>query len=212
MKGTIISFALILCAVFSHAQLENKIGIFGAYSGHGVEDLTGFKVSAYHEHAFNPGISMLNGFSTSIHWGKNNGFNNINPGVTPENYLMKFTTAGFQLQSSLQAYIIKGKVFNFSFDAGPIIRFQSSSVPEIYGFHQNADYYPEPFYVISDNSTANSLAVGYDIGVTVRKKLDEKIYMGIRASYQNDSQANSIFSVGLIFEKIVSTRKIRQFK
>ncbi len=212
MKRIFISFALILCAAFSYGQLENKIGIFAAYSGHGVEDLMGFKVTAYHEHAFNPRISIVNGFSTTIHWGTNNGFNDLYPGITPQNNLMKFTTAGIQLQSSLQAYIIKGRFFNFSLDAGPIFRFQSSSVPEIYSFHQDASNYPEPFYVIIDNSTANTLAIGYDIGVTARKKLDEKIYMGIRASYQNDSQANSIFSVGLLFEKVASIRKIRQLR
>lgn len=212
MKGPILSLALLLCATISYGQLENKIGMYGAYSVHGVEDLAGFKISAYHEHAFHPRFSIVNGFSTTIHWGENDGANDLFPGSTPENYLMKFTTAGFQLQSAIQAYLIKGRSFNFSIDAGPVLRFQSSSVPEVYSFHQDADYYPEPFYVINDNSSANTFAVGYNIGVTARKKINKRYYLGARAAYQNDSEASSIFSLGLTLERIVSTRKFRPIK
>ena len=78
---------------------QNTVNAFQLTIGkswHGTGDLDGMKAEVIYEHNFSKRISLSNAIATTIHYGKDKGFNELVPGSSPDANLMRFTTAGIQ--------------------------------------------------------------------------------------------------------------------
>ncbi len=116
---------------------------------------------------------------------------------------MKSTTAGIQLSSVIN-YAIAGKHGDqLRVGAGPLLRFQSSSYPSIYGYTQDPNVYPSGFYTIYDNSHQNTFTIGYAVGMSFHTKLSSKYETGVKVFFQNDTNGDAITSISLLFGRSI---------
>jgi hypothetical protein len=190
--------SLFLCHTLSAQTEINKVNIAGGPSMHGTGDLKGFAVSLTYEHELNRRFSFANALTTTIHYGEDD-----MPGMADETMLMHFTTAGIQLNSYGQFHIVAKRDQNLSFGLGALLRFQSCSLPWMYGYTNDPNVYPEPFYVLRYDDKANTLCPGYSMSLTFRNRIASRYFIGIRAGFQNDTNGDAITSVSLLFERVL---------
>ena len=202
----ICCFQLFTFSLFAQTEV-NKINIAAGPSLHGTGDLKGFMVSVLYEHEYSKRFSFSNGLTTTIHYGKDKAFNSLFPGVSPENRLMNFTTAGIQLNSSGNYHLVSKHDWQLSAFAGAMLRFQSTSLPSIYSYTQDQTVYPEPFNVIYNNEKPNTLCPGYSFGLSFKNRISHKCFLGVKAGFQNDTNGDAITFVSLMFEKVLPRLK-----
>lgn len=204
MKKIFTSVSLLLFVFTLFAQTEtNKISIAAGPSMHGTGDFKGFIVSITYEHELAKRFSLSNGLTTTINYGRDQAFNSLFPGVSPQNRLMNFTTAGIQWNASGNYYLIAKRETKLSAWAGAMLRFQSSSFPSVYSYTQDQRIYPEPFYVIYNNEKQNTLSPGYSFGLSFKSRIAPKYFLGIGAGFQNDTNGDAITFVSLSFERVL---------
>lgn len=197
---TCVSFLLFAFTLFAQTE-TNKICIAAGPAMHGTGDFKGFMVSIAYEHELAKRFGLSNRLTTTINYGRDQAFNSLFPGVSPQNRLMNFTTAGIQWNASGNYYLIAKRDSKLSAWAGTMLRFQSSSFPSMYSYTQDQSIYPEPFYVIYDNKKQNTLSPGYSFGLNFKSRIAPKYFLGIGAGFQNDTNGDAITFVSLSFER-----------
>jgi len=189
---------------------QNDVNAFQLTVGkswHGTGDLNGIKVEALYEHNFSRRLSLSNALATTIHYGKDKGSNGQIPGSSPEVNLMRFTTAGIQISPLINFAVVSRSVHKIKIGGGAIFRYQSTSRPSIYGYHQNVGNEPLPYYIIYDHGKQNSFNVGYAAEISYVALATNKWQLGVKAAFQNDTNSDAITSVSLIMGRILPRLK-----
>ena len=177
---------------------SNSIQLSGGKSWHGTGDLTGIIVDVSYKHQLKKRIDLTSSIATTIHYGKDKGFNFLLPGSSPEERLINFTTAGIQLNSILNYSLIYSRDNQLKAGAGLVLRFQSSSRTGSYSYYQDPSIFPEPFYVFYNTEKQNIFAAGYTFGLSFLTKLSSNYEIGLKAFFQNDTNADAITYISLI--------------
>ncbi len=200
MRKTIILLGVYL--FFAQAlAAQNEINSFVLSAGkswHGTGDLDGLVAEVCYEHYIAKLVSFSTALTTTIHYGKDDGFNDQSPGITPDTRLMRFTTAGLQISSLVNFAVLSLTAHKIQIGAGPLLRFQSTSHPSQYGYYQNQGSFPEPFYVIYDPGKQNTITAGFGLSLMYLAKINKKYQVGIKASFQNDTNSDVLTAVSLI--------------
>jgi hypothetical protein len=89
--------------------------------------MDGIGAEVNYEHFLAKLVSISTGLATTIHYKKDNGFNDQRPGSTPDARLMRFTTAGLQINSLLNFSVLSLASHQIQVGGGPLLRFQSTS-------------------------------------------------------------------------------------
>ena len=76
LLGTCYLFSIALAA----QETSNSIQLSGGKSWHGTGDLTGIIVDVSYKHQLKKRIDLTSGIATTIHYGKDKGFNFLLPG------------------------------------------------------------------------------------------------------------------------------------
>lgn len=182
------------------AQSKNAFFVSAGKSFHGTGDLKGIAVDVMHEHNLNKRFSWSNSLTSTIHYKIDRGFNSLSPGLSPQNdKLMRFTTAGLQLNSHFNFAIINFPDNKIKLEVGPMLRFQSSSYPASFGYYQDPRYFPDPFYVYNYNENYNTISPGYNVSVIYITNVSYKYKAGFKATFQNDTRSDVITSLSLVF-------------
>ncbi|MEP7231774.1 MAG: hypothetical protein ABI691_16040 [Ginsengibacter sp.] len=201
----IISLTLLLAiAGTSLAQKNsNSLLISAGKSWHGTGDLNGIIAEVAYAHKFKKRLELSAGFTTTINYGKDRGFNGFMANASPDERLLRFTAAGIQLTPVLNFAILYTPAFQIKIGAGPIARFQSSSFPQVYGYYQDTAYFPLPFYTFYDNGKQNTFTAGYTVGATINVCLSKNYETGLKTFFQNDTNGDVITSISLIIGKVL---------
>ncbi|HMK19025.1 MAG TPA: hypothetical protein VK492_12550 [Chitinophagaceae bacterium] len=193
---------LTTCYLFSIAltaqETSNSIQLSGGKSWHGTGDLNGIIVDVSYKHQLKKRIDLTSGIATTIHYGKDNGFNYLSPGSSPEERLINFTTAGIQLNSIINYSLIYSRDNQLKAGAGLVLRYQSSSRPDSYSYYQDPSIFPEPFYVFYNTEKQNIFTAGYTFGLSFLTKISSNYEIGLKAFFQNDTNADAITYISLI--------------
>jgi hypothetical protein len=199
MKKILLLTTCYLSSIALAAQeTSNSIQLSGGKSWHGTGDLNGIIVDVSYKHHLKKRIDLTSGIATTIHYGKDKGFNYLFPGSSPEERLINFTTAGVQLNSILNYSLIYSRDNQFKAGAGFVLRFQSSSRSGNYAYYQDPSIFPEPFYVFYNTEKQNIFAAGYTFGLSFLTKISSNYEIGLKAFFQNDTNADAITYISLI--------------
>ena len=176
----------------------HSIQLSGGRSWHGTGDLKGIMFDVSYDHTIKKRIDFSNGLTTTIHYGKDDELIGIFPNPASGENLLRFTTAGIQLTSLMNFAFLYSPDNQLKVGGGPILRFQSSSLPDIYAYYQDPNVFPAPFYVFNYRTKQNTFSIGYAFGVTYLTKISLKYEVGIKAFFQNDTNGDAITSISLI--------------
>ena len=202
--GIFFSIA-VLSSTGSFGQLTNhSIQLSVGYSGHGTGDLQGVAIELGYDHVFNKRLDWTNALTTTIHSGKDAVFaypSSPSPGA---DRAFNITTAGIQLTSMAHFAVVSARDQKLKFGAGAIIRYQSSSMPDVYGIYQDPVRFPEPFFVFYDPRPGNIGTVGYTFGITWQVKVSPKYEIGLKGMFQNDTNGDAITSISILAGRLFS--------
>jgi len=208
MKPALPILILLFLSLNTSAQKQsNFFNLSAGPSWHGTGDLRGFGFDVMYVHFYSKRFSFSNGIGTTIHYGKDKGFNGYSPGASPDKSLMRHTTAGIQFNSMADFAFILLPYLKVQVSAGAILRYQSSSYPSLFGYVQDTRFYPEPFYVFDNRDKQNTFSPGYAVGFTLLTKLSQKYQAGIKTFFQNDNKGDVLTSISFIVGRILPDMK-----
>jgi len=200
MKTLLPAFLILTLAQSTSAQKNvQSIQLSGGKSWHGTGDLNGIIFDISYDHTIKKRIDFSSGLTTTIHYGKDDELIGVFPNSSPDENLLRFTTAGVQLTSLMNFALLYSVDNQLKAGAGTILRFQSTSIPDIFGYYHDPNVFPEPFYVFNYRTKQNTFGIGYTFGITYLTKISLKYEIGIKAFFQNDTNGDAITSVSLIF-------------
>lgn len=197
-----VSICLLVLIVPGYAQLTNhSIQLSGGYSTHGTGDMLGFSAEVGYDHVFTKRFDMTHALTTTIHSSKDELFGTPDQSMPPRDMGMNFTTAGIQVTSMGHFAPISGKQQKFKIGAGAVFRYQSSSMPDVYGISRDP-LTQEPYYYIADPRPGNIFTIGYTFGLTWQVKVSTKYEIGLKAMFQNDTNGDAITQMSVIIGRI----------
>jgi hypothetical protein len=191
---TVITFITITAS----SQNKNSLYVSAGRSFNGTGDLKGIALDVFHEHQLNKRLSIVNGIGNTIHWGTHTGFNFLSPGSSPREKLFRYTTAGLQFNSQISFTLLNFSDNKIKVAAGPMVRFQSSSLPAMFQYVQDQRFYFEPFYVFNNTEKQNTFSPGYNVSLSYINSISYKYKVGFKAAFQNDTQADVITQLSII--------------
>jgi hypothetical protein len=190
----VATFAFLSSCAFTQTDINN-INIAVGKSMHGTGDLNGIAVSLAYEHELAKRFSFGSALTTTINYGKDSWVGSVNA--------FHYTTAGIQLNPFGQFHIIANRDQKLSFGLGGLLRFQTTSLPSAYGYYDEPNRFPEPFYAFRYYDKTNTVSPGYTMSLTFRNRIASKYFLGIRAAFQNDTHSDVITSISLLLERVL---------
>lgn len=177
---------------------EGALQLSGGKSWHGTGDLSGFMAEVGYSHNFSRHFNLTTGLTTMIHSGKDNGLNSIMPGASPDESLMRFTTASIQLTPVANFAPLRIGPHKLYLGGGGLVRFQSTSRPGMYLYSQDSNRYPTSFYSFYNREDFTTLSVGYTFGPSLIVQAARNYQVGVKAMFQNDTNSDAITYISLI--------------
>ncbi|MEO6453149.1 MAG: hypothetical protein ABIN97_03710 [Ginsengibacter sp.] len=93
---------------------------------------------------------------------------------------------------------IKNKEHEVKFGAGPLLRCQASSYPDIYSIYTPAQTgVPEILVSFRQFEKQEIVSIGYVASLSYSYTLKSRVFIGARASLQNDTNADNITQYGI---------------
>jgi hypothetical protein len=198
MTTKTILAALLALPILTSAQKQSQAGpmpnavqISGGYSTHGTGDLLGFAVDFSYEHSLSNRFDLTNGITTTVH----NDNSSPLPGLTVGVQLTSIFNTNLNLVSKSPKKIRIG--------AGAVLRYESTSLPVSYSTFTDPNISPDPIVIISNPNKLNTVAIGYNFGLSFLSQVSHKHQLGIRMSFQSDTNGSAITQVNLIFGRFV---------
>lgn len=186
---------LILFSTQLNAQQKRQISLDFSRSFHGTGDMRGLGLSAEYGKFVTKRLEITTGFTTNIHHDEFPVFINFNGKI--QDASLRFTTAGIQLSSLANLAIVHSWVHELKLAAGPLLRYQSSSFPDVYSYSPATQTYPEPVFSFRQYEPQEIISVGYLAALSYAYTFSRGIFIGAKASFQNDSNSDVITQYGL---------------
>ena len=195
-----IVFIFLSANAIAQNNLKNSIQLYFTRSFHGTGDLPGVLFTAEYGHYFNRRFEIAGNITSTIHWGSYPLYVNAPYGNFDGSF--RYGTAGLQVGSKLGLAILKLTNHHLKFQGGTFIRFQSSSLPNVYGLtYPPATNYPEPVFTFRHDEKQNILTIGYVAELSYAFVSRKNLLLGAKAGFQNDSNADIISYYGLFIGK-----------
>lgn len=189
---------ILLTAQNTTTLLNESIQIDIGAGMHGSGDIGGFTFNTSYTNYFRKKISYTLEVGTSIHYGKDYLLFANGPGKTfEESY--RYTTAGIQLVGKIGLSIFRNKKNDFGLRLGPLVRFQSSSIPDSITtlFPAAGTGFDMPVSIFEFENPQNTLAIGGVFQLFYNYCFSNKIYIGPSAGFQSDSNGDTITNISL---------------
>jgi hypothetical protein len=199
---------LILLTVFIYSagitaqkNIQNNIQLYFARSFHGTGDLPGVYFAAEYAHFLKDRVEISGNITSTIHWGS---FGLLVSGPSGSfDGSFRYVTAGLQAGGKLGLAILNFSRHLVKVQGGSFIRYQSSSLPDVYGVtFPPAINYPEPVFTFRNEEKQNILTLGYVAELSYTYITAKKLMLGIKAGFQNDTNGDVITYYGIIIGKI----------
>jgi hypothetical protein len=212
MRKHLLLFCLLFIAFPAIAQQtlvhQNSLHLSLGRSFHGSGDLSGIWFSAEYGHYFNNRFEVSGNVSSTIHYGAYHLFVSGPTGNFDGSF--RYVTAGLQTGSKLGFALLRLKQHEIKIQAGAFFRYQSSSLPDVYGVtFPPAINYPEPVYTFRQYEKQNTFSVGYSADISYIFSTTKNLRLGIKAGFQNDSNSDAITQIALVIGKHFKGKKQR---
>jgi len=203
-----ILIPLLISSADSIAQKNsgNSMQLYFARSFHGTGDLSGIHFSAEYGHFFKKRLEISGNITSTIHWGSFALFVTNQFGTFDESF--RYGIAGIQAGSKLGYTILNFQHHSLKVQGGSFIRFQSSSLPDVYGVtFPPAINYPEPVFTFRHEEKQNIFTIGYVAELSYVFITNKNLLLGIKAGFQNDTNADVISYYGVFIGKKIRFAK-----
>jgi len=198
----IITLIFIFNLHHSFAQKDNSsLQLSFGTSGHGTGDLQGFALDLGYDHVISRRLDFSNGITTTMHSGYDYPYNGL-----PERHMLHYTTAGIQLNSMVNFSFISLPRHKFRIGGGTVLRYQSTSLPDVYSMNFNSDP-DDPTYRFNFYNQPNIFTIGYSFDISYIARVTNKFQLGIKAQFQNDTNGDAITQLSLIVGRYLSCSK-----
>ena len=198
----IFTFAFLLLIFFSALSQENKslppsqqISISSGRSFHGSGDQRGVLFSVEYGKYFRKRWEISGGFSTTIHSNETLLLLHY-PNAETIDASYRSTTAGLQFNTVLSFAPVRSKHHEVKIGAGGLFRYQSDSYSSNGIYFPPSNNFPEPFFTFRNNSKQNTFNAGYIVQVGYAYTFKNNILLGIKAGFQNDTNADVLTNYG----------------
>ncbi len=165
-------------------QLDIGIGV------HGSGDLNGLNINSEYKSFFRKNLSLSIGLGATMHDGRFPlSYSDANGNLIDASY--RFTTSGIQLTSKFGISLIKSPTNDFGLQAGPMLRYQSSSYfDEINILYPAATGLPMPVITIINKSPQKTISVGGIGQVYYNYTMKNNLFVGLSAAMQIDTNGD----------------------
>lgn len=165
---------------------------------HGSGDLGGFTFNTSYTNYFRKKIFYTLEVGTSINYGASSLFYVNSSGKTFDSSY-RYTTAGIQLVGKIGLSFFRNKKNDLGLRIGPLVRFQSSSVPDGVStlFPAAGTGFDMPVSFFDYVTPQNTLAIGGVFQLFYNYSISNKIYIGPSAGFQSDSNGDTITNISL---------------
>lgn len=188
------ALALLVCySGMTQNSSINHIQIAGGLSTHGSGDLKGCAVSASFTHYFKKKMCFQVSVSNTIHDGSDPLYFTGSGGEQVDGSI-RFTVAGLQLSGNLGVAIVRSDDHELLLSAGPLLRYQSSTVPDYYEIaYPAATGLPYPVVIFKHSGPQRTYSAGGNVKIQYNYTLNKKFSIGILSGFQADSNGDNIF-------------------
>lgn len=184
-----VTIVLLNFQITSAQSFKSAIELNAGPSGYGTGDLLGLFVDFSHINRFTKYLGLVAGLSSTMHYRSELPYNPYDR--NPDYY----TTAGLQLSACLRFSFDLARAHELHIFAGPMVRFQANSLPEIstviidpYATDISRKYRFE-FHPQTSLTPGYLFAVGYTATIKSKVRLGGKLY------FQNDTRGDVITGI-----------------
>lgn len=194
----LIFFPALLFAQDTTTLLNKSLQIEMGTGLHGSGDLAGLTLNTCYTHYFRKKVSYTVEVGTSIHYGSSALYYTDKFGKNIDGSY-RFTTAGIQLAGKIGLSVFRNKKNDLGLRLGPLVRYQSSSVPDEITtvFPAAGTGFDVPISFVSNESPQNTLSIGGVFQLFYNYSISNKIYIGPSAGFQIDSNGDTITNISL---------------
>ena len=196
MKTTFTLFFSVLTALVVQAQIQQQISLDLNRSFHGTGDMRGLGFAVEYGSFLTKRLELAGGVAANVHHDAYTLL--IAPLGRTVDASYRMVTGGLQLAGQANFTPLRTPAHELKIGAGPVFRYQSSSASGGYSLtNPPATSYPEPFFTFRQVEDQNIFTVGYQGSLVYSFTLPNRIFIGARASFQNDTNADVITQYGL---------------
>ncbi len=196
---TIITILIVGLSQILHAQKKQaSIDLYRSFAGTG--DMKGIGFLVEYGKFINKKIEIAASLGADIHSSQLKIL--IAGQGDPIDASLRFVTAGVQLAGQLHVALWKTTKHELKIGAGPMIRYQASSLPDIYSIYTPVQTgIPEIVISFRQFEKQEIVSLGYLGSISYSFTFHNRFFIGGAASLQNDTNADIITQYGLKFGK-----------
>jgi hypothetical protein len=173
------------------------------FGNHGTGDLKGLNINSEFRNFFKKKLSISFGLGATLHDGSFPVlYSDVNGNLIDGSY--RYTTGGVQLTGKFGVSFIKSKANDFGLQAGPVLRYQSSSYfDELNVLYPAATGLPTPVIAIINKSPQKTFSLGGIGQLYYNYTINNNVFVGLSAAIQIDTNGDLLnqlaISCGLKF-------------
>lgn len=200
----IVGFCIALTHLMAQKNILPKeaLRFYFAESTHGTGDLKGISFGTSYTHYLKKKWSLEHYFKGTLHDGEDEYFYTW-PGGQIKDGSVRENTSGFQIGSTIKYSFLRIKQHEFGFGAGPLLRYQSSSLGDNgYSVRRiTQPGYTEVLIQFDNQSPQRRYTLGYIGELSYNFTLNKGWMIGANAAFQNDTNADAITHLGFMIGK-----------
>jgi hypothetical protein len=173
-------------------DLKKSVQLDFGFGKHGTGDLNGLNINSEYRSFFKKNLSISFGLGATLHDGAFPIlYSDGNGNLIDASY--RYTTGGIQLTGKFGISFIKSRINDFGLQAGPLLRYQSSSYfDEINVLYPAATGLPMPVIAIINKSPQKTLSVGGIGQLYYNYTIKSNVFVGLSAAIQIDTNGDLI--------------------
>ena len=196
MKASFTLFLFLLSASLVQAQTRQQVSLDLNRSFHGTGDMRGVGFAIEYGRYVSRKLELTGGLSTNLHHDVFPLYVTDLGQVRDASYRM--VTGGIQFNGVANYAPLHTTAHELKVGVGTLLRYQVSSVADSYGiYYPAATNFPEPVFSFRNSEDQKLFTIGYQVAVSYAYTFPGRYFLGAKASFQNDSNADVITQYGL---------------
>ncbi len=111
----------------------------------------------------------------------------------------RYVTGGFQLISTLGYNVSLGSHHEIGLSLGPLLRYQSSSVPDAVSiFYPAITGLPQPVQIVEFTDAFKTISLGGTCRISYHYKINNALFLGLIGGFQTDTNGDTISYYSLL--------------